>query len=471
MTVIDKILNEWSFRCHDGIVNMNDPKKVTILKEILVEEGIEDDILDATLNLPKDDPASNIKKQKALAILRGDSSDEKDKEIEKLKQQVGGSKEKKQATIQKLKSKNIPEKVSRFIVFEANEEEQLEDLNQLIDSLNKLEKEGSLKEKVGKLNWINDIVSGQSSLGTGKGEILLALMLNGGKLSDQVYGDVQLGDINIEVKQSSISSKNVLQGAIVSELGRSNDYKILWNNAILDGRQGGNKQSFREKYGFKKLLSTWTPIFLKYKDVLNKKEYVEDLKKVMETGDFSNVNEITENDFKGYASNFYKKIAYCSVGDYLSNKSLILMNNNLDYIYLNEDEYKDAILNDPKIYANNAFSPRISYKEKLEDEQEKATKPTAAEKAQQKNKKDIEELEAKIAQEKDAKDLLQAVEKIEQELKNKKSKEPNRQFKFLEDELKKAKDEYQKYVNTRKEELSRVREEFTNSILKAFTEE
>jgi hypothetical protein len=35
MEVIDKILSEWSFRCHDGIVDMNDPKKVAILEEII----------------------------------------------------------------------------------------------------------------------------------------------------------------------------------------------------------------------------------------------------------------------------------------------------------------------------------------------------------------------------------------------------------------------------------------------------
>jgi ribosome biogenesis GTPase A len=35
MTVIDNILNEWSFRCHDGIVDINDPIKLSILNEIL----------------------------------------------------------------------------------------------------------------------------------------------------------------------------------------------------------------------------------------------------------------------------------------------------------------------------------------------------------------------------------------------------------------------------------------------------
>lgn len=364
MKVIDKILNEWSYRCHDGIVDLTNPDKVSILKEIMIEEGIDEDIMDAILNLPSDDP----KKQKVLNILTNDIEDERDKEIEKLKQQVGGSKEKKQAIIQKLESKSIPKNVSRYIVFAADEEEQLEDLNQLIDSLSKndLEKGNSLKEKVGNLNWINDIVSGQSSLGTGKGEILLALMLDGGKLSDQTYGDVQLGNINIEVKQSSISSKSVFQGAIISDLGRSNDYKTLWNSKVLD-----NGQSFKEKYGFEKLLSTWTPIYKKYKEVSDKDRYVEDLKKVMKTGDFDNVDEITKKDFEGTdPQNFYKKIAYCSVGEYLEDKLLVLMNSNLDYVYLNEEEYKDAILNNSLIYANNAFSPRISYKEKIEDQEE-----------------------------------------------------------------------------------------------------
>ena len=40
MTVIDKILNEWSYRCHDGIVDLNDPIKLSILEEIYTEVGL-----------------------------------------------------------------------------------------------------------------------------------------------------------------------------------------------------------------------------------------------------------------------------------------------------------------------------------------------------------------------------------------------------------------------------------------------
>jgi hypothetical protein len=39
MTVIDNILNEWSFRCHDGVVDLNNHDKTMILREILDKES------------------------------------------------------------------------------------------------------------------------------------------------------------------------------------------------------------------------------------------------------------------------------------------------------------------------------------------------------------------------------------------------------------------------------------------------
>lgn len=48
MKVIDQILLEWSFRCPDGIVDINDSKKKAILDEILKEFNIELDEVDST---------------------------------------------------------------------------------------------------------------------------------------------------------------------------------------------------------------------------------------------------------------------------------------------------------------------------------------------------------------------------------------------------------------------------------------
>ena len=67
MKVIDEILNEWSFRCHDGVVDLNDPKKVRILKEILDENGIDfltedqdDDLTDIFTYLGNDKSLSKV---------------------------------------------------------------------------------------------------------------------------------------------------------------------------------------------------------------------------------------------------------------------------------------------------------------------------------------------------------------------------------------------------------------------------
>jgi hypothetical protein len=42
MVTIDSILLEWSYRCNDGIVDLNSPEKKAILEQVLSEIGIED---------------------------------------------------------------------------------------------------------------------------------------------------------------------------------------------------------------------------------------------------------------------------------------------------------------------------------------------------------------------------------------------------------------------------------------------
>jgi len=60
MTVIDKILNEWSYRCHDGIVDVNDPIKMSVLREILEEYEIKEGML--SLNSIKKRPDQFVDK-------------------------------------------------------------------------------------------------------------------------------------------------------------------------------------------------------------------------------------------------------------------------------------------------------------------------------------------------------------------------------------------------------------------------
>lgn len=63
MEVIDQILNEWSFRCHDGIVDLNNHDKVLILKELLDKENNEnlDIFLEANMSPLADEAIQFIK--------------------------------------------------------------------------------------------------------------------------------------------------------------------------------------------------------------------------------------------------------------------------------------------------------------------------------------------------------------------------------------------------------------------------
>jgi hypothetical protein len=114
MTVIDKILSEWSYRCSDGIVDMNNPDKVKILVEILkplLKEDIDDDILDILINTD----AST--KEKMLKQLQKSSKDTS-KDLQGL-----------------LANKKLGS-LSKNVIFDARETGQEDDL---VDYTNKLE--------------------------------------------------------------------------------------------------------------------------------------------------------------------------------------------------------------------------------------------------------------------------------------------------------------------------------------------
>ena len=76
MNVIDKILNEWSYRCHDGIVDMNDPKKLVILQEMINEYELEEAMLSLNSIKKRPDQFSTIfYNQKPFKLYTKDGDD------------------------------------------------------------------------------------------------------------------------------------------------------------------------------------------------------------------------------------------------------------------------------------------------------------------------------------------------------------------------------------------------------------
>jgi hypothetical protein len=105
------------------------------------------------------------------------------------------------------------------------------------------------------------------------------------------------------------------------------------------------------------------------KEIENKLEYTQELNALLKENKFTG-DDLLTGDFSTLEK-FCKKIAYLTVGDYLEEKDLILMNSDLQYVILND---KKQILEDNNIYTNASYIPRISYKKPLPlDEENKLT--------------------------------------------------------------------------------------------------
>jgi hypothetical protein len=364
MTVIDQILNEWAFRCHDGIVDMNNPEKVKILNEILEkynlveqeEEQSIDDKINAIISSLKDDEKEKI--YQVIVKAKSKVIDKKEDEVIKsIKDKL-------------IEKKQIPDNIAEYIVLKAEKQDQIDDLDKLVDfiSLKNLKEktDQNLETEAGKLAWINNIVSTQGSLSIGKGELLLAIMIINAKLVNKEGVDLEVTGKDIEIKQSSETG-----GAIISKSGRSGSYAQMWNNDIF--KRFDKKISFKEKWlqGEKRKLSTWTPIFDRFTTLPDEEKvnYVKDINTLLSDPKYGFEGELSTNDFSTLKK-LCKKIAYLAVGSYLDEKSLILMNQKLDYMILND---KEQILSNPNIQPNSAFIPRIFYKENPIDESKNIT--------------------------------------------------------------------------------------------------
>lgn len=229
MKVIDNILLEWSYRCPDGVVDMNDPKKVKILKEILkpiLKEDIDDDILTALSRLDLNDP----KKEKILTYLTGDTKDEKDKEIETLKQQIAGSEKSKEEIAEKLYnieqeliSKNLKESTVSYIIYSFLKQNKENDLIKYFENEPKLEVKDGINIKSIPQNQLpndivnklyNDLSGAGGTKGIGKEEnFLVAFYRNVKKLEKR--GDIEIDGQKYEVKGvgSMVTPSDIARGS------------------------------------------------------------------------------------------------------------------------------------------------------------------------------------------------------------------------------------------------------------------
>jgi len=339
MTVIDKILNEWSFRCHDGIVDLNDSKKVKILLEIL-EEDIDDDILNALIG--SDDNA----KSKILKYLKrvGDTNSNEglEQQVTKLLQTRLG------------KSRNdIIEQV--IFIADSKQFDLLEELKSYLENptigYNDLIENDNLDTLFASTKFPKEFIDkiiaikGPAQPSLGMGEVALCVFLKNTYKSNK--GDVVSDSNMIEIKGSGAKVMN-------ADISVGSKAEIM-NNP--------NFQKLVELYGSSMKGKTWVENIQSAYQGSDKTEYISIVNALLkDLYPFANII-VNDKDFTD-ALSFNKKIAAGIANEYLKDQDLLFFNPETnDYIYIKGyEDYVNKIY-DGTLFAKKASDkiPRISY--------------------------------------------------------------------------------------------------------------
>jgi hypothetical protein len=205
MSVIDKVVNEWAFRCKKGYPDMNNPDDMKILKEIYSEYGVV---------LEEEKPKEEYTVSRLLDLINTQSEVLDSTFIEKIYHTIAAKGKKLGSTLSTLIQKknlgfaqdSIFTKIDQIPGLEA----------QVVDYL---QKPGKVTfESLGTSGNLADVLTVGTSLpqpfiesiinlptvdennkGVGRCEVALALLLDGGHKGVE-KGDVQVGNVSLELK-------------------------------------------------------------------------------------------------------------------------------------------------------------------------------------------------------------------------------------------------------------------------------
>jgi len=344
MNVIDNILLEWSYRCPDGIVDLNDPNKAKILFEILkplLKEDIDDDILNVLTNI--DDTET---KDKVLKYLQNINKKE-DKVEDKIEENI----------IQKLEAKNLTDSLADLVVLYANKSNDLRALSNYLNNptvthsdLLSNDNLSSLFEPI-KLSdtFKNKIINLSGAVGNvtlGKGEIALIIFLKDAekhKSSKESKGDIKVENHVLEVKRgpSILASAGYIKRATKSNLFSS-----------------GKSKEFVEKYNID--ISERKNWVSQITEANPEKREIEDILKELYPGLSIDINGIDLSK----AEELNNAIGLALAKEYLNKKDLLFINEQNEYICVeNYDTFEKAVQNKSvKFNIASDIIPRTVYK-------------------------------------------------------------------------------------------------------------
>lgn len=194
MIVTDEILNEWSFRCHDGVVDLNDPKKVRILKEILDEFGI------------------NLEEEETVSFE------------------------------QHLATKNLEDKTKKDLIASLSPEQQQLIIQNLSDNINDIVSFLNSNEAISSILTVK--TEGKSGVSlAGPGEIAIIVCSKTGQKITSGFGDVLIGGTKYEVKAGKVIRAGGTYKPSIVRLTTT-----LWT-LKQDIFEGDNKEQYRNILG------------------------------------------------------------------------------------------------------------------------------------------------------------------------------------------------------------------------------
>ncbi len=326
MNVIDNILLEWSYRCPDGIVDMNNPEKAKILFEILNE-------IDS--------------KQELINLIN--TTELSPEQIAKLKKYVGGrvSQSDTNAQLEKLFVEKGLKRVSPLVVYLANnfdvEDKLLSYMKE--DSQPSLSNSGNLFTLFSESGLPEDFLkklAQTTSNQLGAGELLLVTMLRGAKKLREKSGrgDIQVGNEVIELKG---------RGATISEWGDRAPIKAAFSET---------PEYTKEEVDDKKLAGERWLTILGDDLASNDEEKIKRAKAVLQklyptfTLDTSNLDKLKKSIAEGFADIYFNEDKINSI--------LVLDELTGDYRKFNKESFKKALGTEIKYSFTKDTAPRIS---------------------------------------------------------------------------------------------------------------
>lgn len=345
MSVVDKIVDEWAFRCKKGYPDMNNPVDMKILKEIYLEYGVV---------LEEEKPQEQYTVSSLVDLINAQSEVLDSAFIEKIYHTIAAKGKKLGTTLSKfIQKKNLGfaqdtifAKINQIPGLEAQVVSYLESTKKV--TFQDLGTSGNLTNALttGTLlpqPFIESIINlptvDENNKGVGRCEVALALLLDGGEKASG-KGDIHIGKVSLEIKsyKARLAGRHENLQTLYSVLERI--------TRIPPGRGTKSKVNLVDYLNHIALAEGLTDADYKQAEIAIKEEFGNSI-----NIDFKKPESIKEELLSWYVSSFLSSEA--------QHDTHIMVHLSPNYRIYTRDEFKTAITKEQIILTN--FSATSKY--------------------------------------------------------------------------------------------------------------